>query len=279
MVSVVIAAHNEEASIGACLDGLLSDATEGEFEIIVVPNGCSDQTAEIARARAGVQVIELAKPGKVGALNTGDETATRFPRIYLDGDIVVETDVVRALADALAHPGGPLAAFPARHIDLAGRPVLVRAYYAINNRLPVFRTGLFGRGMIALSQAGRERFDQFPDQQADDLFLDSLFAPSEKREVTSVHTVVAAPRRTKDLVNRLVRVRRGNRAMRATTEGSGTVRESDRWSWLRDVVRPQPWLAPAGLVYAALTVVADVRARLGRNSTVWERDESSREPA
>jgi glycosyltransferase involved in cell wall biosynthesis len=271
VASVVIAAHNEAAVIGACLDALLSDASPGELDVTVVSNGCVDDTATVARSRAGVRVVEVEQPGKVGALNAGDAVASGFPRIYLDADVIASTHVVRALCRALDE--GPLAVFPARRLDLVGRPLAVRAYFAVNNRLPVFREGLFGRGMIALSEEGRRRFGTFPDSQADDLFLDSLFSAAEKSEVSSVGTTVATPLRTRDLVTRLVRVRRANAVLRGATEG---VRRSDRWSWLRDVVLVRPWLAPAGVVYAALTLRAEWQARRDPSSTAWERDDSTR---
>ncbi len=53
-------AHNEAAVIERCLGAILADAPPGTPEIIVVCNGCTDDTA--ARARkfgAGVTVIEL----------------------------------------------------------------------------------------------------------------------------------------------------------------------------------------------------------------------------
>lgn len=278
MTSVVIAAHNEAAVIGACLDALLSDAAPGELDVTVVPNGCTDDTAAVAGRRPCVRVVERAEPGKAGALNAGDAVAVGFPRVYLDADIAVPTDVVRALRDALDGDGTAQAAFPARRLDLRGRPWAVRAYFAINNRLPLFREGLFGRGMIAVSEAGRARFGAFPEQVADDLFLDSVFAAGEKRLVPDVSTTVAAPLRTRDLINRLVRVRRGNASLRraaAAGELESAVRPPARWSWLRDVVLPRPWLAPAGAVYAGMTLVAAARARRGEDG-VWERDESTR---
>ena len=157
-----------------------------------------------------------------------------------------------------------LAAVPRRVVDLRGRPLLVRWYFAINTRLPVFREGLFGRGMIALSEEGRRRFDIFPELVADDLFLDSVFAPHEKIEVESATTIVAAPLRTRDLVRRLVRVRRGNAVMRTagrTQTVAAEVRSANRLSWLTDVVIPHPWLAPEGIAYVGITLTAAVLAR------------------
>jgi hypothetical protein len=173
---------------------------------------------------------------------------------------------------------GLLAAAPGRALDTSGRPLPVRAYYAINRRLPAFRDALYGRGAIVLSERGRARFDAFPALHADDLFLDSLFEVGEKREVTGATAKVATPRRTADLIRRLARVRAGNAAMRTAGMSGGTpagtaVRPSRRSSWLRDVVLRRPWLAPAGAFYAAITLIAERRSR---GATDWGRDESSR---
>jgi glycosyltransferase involved in cell wall biosynthesis len=271
MTSVVIAAHNEAAVLGRCLDALLTAGT-GKLDVTVVANGCTDNTAAVAAARAGVRVVTVPEAGKPGALNAGDRVAVGFPRVYLDADVVLSPDALAALALALADSPKLLAVVPSRSLDLTGRPLLVRAFYAINARLPAYRRGLFGRGAIVLSAAGRARFDTFPEQNADDLFLDSLFADDEKDEVGGATSRVATPTRTRDLVRRLARVRAGNAAMRTTTSG---VRRSARSSWLRDVVVPRPWLAPAAACYVAITLVAAAKARSGAGG--WGRDVSSRQ--
>lgn len=274
MTSVVIAAHNEAAVLARCLDSVLkAPAPDDAPEVIVVPNGCVDDTAEVARRR-GVQVVELDQPGKPAALNAGDALASTFPRIYLDADVVVSPGGIGAIARALADSGAP-AGMPRRQMELRGRTLPVRAYYAIHSRLPAVIHGLYGRGVIALSEAGRARFTQFPDETADDLFLDSLFADSEKLLVGSVTVRVAAPMRTADLVRRLARVRAGNAAMRARAAG---VRRSNRFSWLTDVVFSAPWLAPAAIFYVAITIAAERRGRRMRRDGVvgWAHDRSSR---
>jgi glycosyltransferase involved in cell wall biosynthesis len=264
VTSVIIAAHNEAAVIGRCLDSLLAGADPGEFEVVVAANGCTDPTARVATARPGVLVLDLPDAGKARALNAGDAIASGYPRIYLDADIIIDADGIRALRDALTATPRVLAATARRELDLRGSALLVRAYYAINSRLPAYRNALFGRGVIALSAEGRGRFGDFPDVVADDLFLDSLFAEAEKREAASVTTVIAAPRRTAELVRRLTRVRRGNASLRAVapaTDGSTGVPAVARTSWLRDVALRHPSLMPAAACYAAITILAAVRAR------------------
>jgi len=276
MTSIVIPAHNEGKVIAKSLANLQRDADE--LDIIVVPNGCSDDTAHVARA-ARVKVVEITTPSKAAALNAGDSIAEGFPRVYLDADITLPPGGLKRMVSVFGRPDSPLAAVPARQLDLDGRPLAVRAYFAINSRLPAIQSGLLGRGMIMLSAEGRSRFAEFPLMMADDLFLDSLFSDTEKRTVESVVVTVATPRRTRDLVRRLTRVRRGNAALRtAGREGllSADVRPASRLSWLRDVAAPHPWLIPAALVYLSLTTWAALWAKATPHSQEWGKDESSR---
>jgi glycosyltransferase involved in cell wall biosynthesis len=286
VTSIVIAARNEAAVVGRCLDAVLAGAAPGEFDVTVVANGCTDATALVAAARAGVRVLDLPGPGKVAALNAGDAVAVGYPRIYLDADIVIPAAGVRALCDALAVPGGApgagvLAVTARREVDVSRSSLLVRWYYAINSRLPVFQDALFGRGVIALSAEGRGRFDRFPDVVADDLFLDSLFTAAEKREVGSVSTRVAAPRRVRDLLRCSVRVRRGNASMRAALAAAGSSYGAGRgaaWtSWLREVALRDPALIPAAACYGVITLTACVLARFPQRPGAWGRDDSSRQ--
>jgi glycosyltransferase involved in cell wall biosynthesis len=276
----VIAAHNEENVIGRCLDALRTSGGE-DLDITVVANGCSDATA--ARAdRPGVRVHDLPQPGKAGALNAGDVLAQGFPRLYLDADMTLSGADVRILAETLNKDSSLDACAPRRVINLHNRPLAVRAYFGIQQQLPVYQNGLVGRGAIMLSEAGRARFEEFPNETADDLYLDALFAPHASVVVDTVSNVIEAPYTTRDLLRRLIRVRRGNRQLRqAELSRAGDtapiqVRAADRWSWLRDVVLIRPWWAPAGVVYASLTICAARLARRPVNDATWGRDESTR---
>src|SRR5215813_6453429 len=74
--AVIIPAYNEAAVIKRTLAPLSQAAVEGLIELIVVCNGCADDTADVARSVPGVEVIELEQGSKPAALNAGDEAAT-----------------------------------------------------------------------------------------------------------------------------------------------------------------------------------------------------------
>src|SRR5438270_8573792 len=93
--SIIIPAHNEGAVIEATLHSLLANRVEGELQIIVVANGCTDDTAARARAVDGpIEVIETPVGSKTHALNLGDRAAKFFPRAYLDADVQLSPDAL-----------------------------------------------------------------------------------------------------------------------------------------------------------------------------------------
>src|ERR1700756_5110907 len=104
-VSVIIPARNEEASLGACLESLVSQAGV-EFEIIVVNDHSTDRTGEIAASFPGVRVIEAgALPqgwtGKNNAVTCGAREARGQWLLFTDADTVhLPGSLARALAEA-----------------------------------------------------------------------------------------------------------------------------------------------------------------------------------
>ncbi|WP_462188458.1 glycosyltransferase family 2 protein [Frankia sp. CcWB2] len=280
--SVVIPAYNEAAVIGRCLDRLADGAAPEDLEIVVVANGCSDETARRARDR-GVRCVETAKAGKAAALNLGDAEVTAFPRFYVDADLEVSGADLLRVADVL-RTGPALAASPRLTIHLAGTSRVVRDYYRIWLRLPYVRNGRIG-GVIGVSEQGRACFDRFPDAIADDFFLYHRFAPDERCTVDGTCFVVHPARTARDLVRQKSRVFAGNAQLRAlglapaggpTKGGRGLAGGSV--DWLR-VVRAEPRLLGAAPAYLAVSTVAKVLARrkVRRGDLgTWERDGSSR---
>lgn len=270
--SIVIPAHNEAAIIGNVLRVLVDEAAPGEFEVVVACNGCTDDTARIASGFAGVKVVELAEPSKIAALNAGDDAATAFPRIYLDADIAVSVDSLRAVVDALkcrAPAAAPLPVLNTLHCSQGSR-----AYFEIFSLLGYVKHHSIGAGMYGLSEAGRRRFDKFPDVIGDDAYVYGLFQDEERYNPPGATFTIRAPRTLRAVYRRQVRIALGNLQLKAR----GHQVSSPPPTWLA-VVRANPSLFAAGALYAVVQGFALLEARwLLRTGSfrAWNRDDASR---
>jgi hypothetical protein len=277
--SIVIPAHDEEGGIARCLSSLARPGIE-QVEVVVVANGCTDRTADTARGYARdvprLTVLELPAASKTAALNAGDAACRAFPRIYLDADVLLDGDGVDGLITEL-ETQAPRVASPRVVFDTSGAGVAVRAFYRAYGTLPYVREGLIGLGVYALSEAGRKRFEEFPDVTGDDLFVQRLFGEAERATSSGTFTV-HTPRTLRDLVRVRTRVAQGNAQLARLDAPALSDNETTTGRTLRallDEVRRQPRLAPAAAVYVAVVLAARVQARRTPDRTWW-RDESSR---
>lgn len=86
-IATIIPAYNEEKTIGSVID-VVKDHPRID-EVIVVSDGSRDRTAEIARMRNNVRVIELQEnQGKGGALKVGVDTTDAALLLFLDADLL-----------------------------------------------------------------------------------------------------------------------------------------------------------------------------------------------
>jgi glycosyltransferase involved in cell wall biosynthesis len=279
MITVVIPACNEERVIGRLLAALTDQPVPcpDDLEILVVCNGCTDRTAEVARTFADVQVLTAPEPSKQAAMALGDTVATGFPRIYLDADVVLDRAGALTLAREMLRRG-LAAAGPGRRYDRRGLPWFVRWYYDVWQELPHVRTGLFGRGTVALSREGHQRVRALPPRMSDDLIMSSAFAEGERGIVEEALVTIRPPRTWGDLV------RRRTRAVAGTVEvySSDDDLPTDSRTSVRDLVglmRRRPVLALKMPVFLLVTVVsrrAAARAGDRGQANAWLRDESSR---
>jgi len=140
-VSIIVPARNEEASLGDCLRSLVGQ--DGvSYEIIVVDDGSTDRTREIAESLAGVRVI-AAPPlpagwtGKNNAVIAGAAAARGAWLLFTDADTVhVAGSLARAVAELREH-GAEMLSYSPEQIavtfwEMAVLPVvfaeLARAY-------------------------------------------------------------------------------------------------------------------------------------------------------
>ncbi|HEX3294690.1 MAG TPA: glycosyltransferase family 2 protein [Solirubrobacterales bacterium] len=102
-VSLIIPAHDEEEVIErkvANARGL--DYPADRLEVIVVSDGSSDRTVELARSAGADQVLDLPRGGKVAALNQAVRAATGEILAFSDANSYWRPDALRRLVDRFA---------------------------------------------------------------------------------------------------------------------------------------------------------------------------------
>jgi glycosyltransferase involved in cell wall biosynthesis len=273
-VSIVIPAHNEEAVIAGNLRRLLDGSAPGEFDVIVVANACSDETAKAAASVDGVRVLETPVGGKPNALRLGDEVCETFPRIYLDADVRLNAASVRELVAACAQPG-VLACAPRAELDLAGTGPVVRRVHRVHEALIAPHRALAGVGCYVLTEAGHARVFPMPDVISDDGLVHASFAPDERVVVPAARTVVRPARTVRTYLNRRVRVRRGNRQLAEL--GRGTPESRLTLGSLTALVAGRRVGVLDSGCYLAVLVLDRALTRLRNNrGDAWGSDASSR---
>ena len=277
VASVVVPAHDEAASIARTLRALRTGVGPDDLDVVVVCNGCHDATADVARdADPQARVIEIPMPSKREAVRVGNTVTDVFPRVHLDADIELSGTALLGLVAAVRETGA-MAAAPHRAVPRAGCSPWVRWYYDVWEELPHVQAGLFGRGVVVLSEAGQARIEHLSGLMNDDLAMSEAFGPDERRVVTDAVAVVHPPRTVADLVRRRTRVATGNaQAARLGVRRPGS---QTRLRTLLGLAVSRPGLAARLPVFLGVYLVASVGARRAVRAgdfDTWQRDESSR---
>ncbi len=194
--SVIIPAHNEASLIGQCLESLLTSdpLPEGwQVAILVVANGCTDDTAVKAReytaqtaARGwSLTIFDEVRGGKLNALNIADAAAHGTNRAYLDADVTLDPSFLGQLvktldSDTPRYASGHPALSPARSR-------ITHAYGRFWKFLPFVTSGVPGFGIFAMNATGRARWGRWPDIISDDTFARLSFTTGERMRVDSFY--------------------------------------------------------------------------------------------
>lgn len=148
-VSVIIPAMNEASKISAVIAE--ARAVHSETEVIVVANGCKDQTAAVAE-RMGAKVLSFAEPlGHDVGRSVGAEAAKGRILLFIDSDMVIPSGELRPFVQAvqsgvdvaLNDYTGPIDRQPVHRVILAK--------YTLNSMLG--RSDLRGASMTAVPHA------------------------------------------------------------------------------------------------------------------------------
>ena len=183
--SIIIPANNEEAWIGFCLDALFKSKRVEEAEVIVVANGCTDRTAEVAKRYDvlatelgwGYKVLDLKRGDKLHALNMGEQAAEGRVLIYLDADVRVSDSVIFQMSRVLDKEE-PL--WASGQLQMAAASSVSRAYARFWLKTPFMAGTVPGSGLFGVNRAGRARWDAFPEIISDDMFVRLQFKARER---------------------------------------------------------------------------------------------------
>ena len=100
LVSIVMPVHNGQRFLAAAIDSALGQDYE-PVEVIVVDDGSTDDSADIARARPAVRLIEQPNGGVSAARNAGLAAARGELIAFLDQDDVLMPDKLTTQVAAL----------------------------------------------------------------------------------------------------------------------------------------------------------------------------------
>ena len=246
-LDVVIPARNEQALLPRCLTAVLLDGQTLSLRVIVVLNGCTDNTREIAHewrvafdAEGHDYLLVDSLGGKAAALNAGDAHRRVGPVLYLDADTVIAPGTLPAIVRELDTEVARLVSPSPRVVR--SRSWLTRGFAHVWTGLPAVDGDVIGAGCYAVNSVGRARWMHFPDLVADDAYVRSRFRREERIVLQRGGFFVALPAGLA-LVSTVRRWRQGNRALRLVPA--------------KEMMRHSDPAAPL------LTNVAAVRRRIG----------------
>ena len=175
-VSIVIAARNEEASIGGKLDNLAAlDYPADRLEVLIASDGSEDGTNELVAARAHdrLRLVALPRGGKAATLNAAVAQARGDVLVFSDANSMFAPDAVRRLVAPFADPEVGGVAGDQRYVADGGEAAVAggeRSYWSLDRAIKLAES----RGGHVISATGaiyavrRSLFREVPASSTDD---------------------------------------------------------------------------------------------------------------
>ncbi|MBN1779471.1 MAG: glycosyltransferase family 2 protein [Candidatus Buchananbacteria bacterium] len=104
-ISVIIPAFNAQKTIEQCLNSLFAQSFT-DFEVIVVNDGSTDQTAQVLQKyQTKIKIVNQSNSGAPAARNAGAKLAAGAYLLFCDADIVLKPQALEKMYQALKnHP-------------------------------------------------------------------------------------------------------------------------------------------------------------------------------
>lgn len=272
--SIVIPAYNEESCISTTLHALTKDMKVGEFDIIIVCNGCKDKTAAVAKSVCRhAQVIETNTASKTNALNIGMKKATSETIVFLDADIKTSAAAVRLLLRSLEFTNRDLA-YGKVIFSTSKCSAPVQAFYKAWRLNPYFDGGKVG-GFFAVSKSGLTSLGKFPHLTNDDEYVRRKLAVGSVY-VPAATFAVEPPRTLSSLIKVRSRVYRGNQELSSLQiPVANNQQQANALRFLgRLAGNPGAWAG--AFVFALVATAAHLRNRVRSYDGQWEQDPTAR---
>jgi cellulose synthase/poly-beta-1,6-N-acetylglucosamine synthase-like glycosyltransferase len=196
-LSVVVAAYDEEATIGRRIENLLElGYPPDRLEVIVVADGSDDGTAERAAAFDGVRVLhDAARRGKMAALNRGAAAAGGDVICFTDANNLFAAGTLGALTAPFADPEVGVVAGRKAISDDLGRP-LDRAeglYWRYEARVKAWESAFGSAAGVSgeILALRREAFRPGPEDALVDDYELALQAAEDGWRIVYAHDAVS----------------------------------------------------------------------------------------
>ena len=123
LISVIIPFYNIEGCVGYCLDSVLNQDYQGDYEVICIDDGSTDGTGDAldlyAKKTPALKVHHTDNGGQSRARNYGVQLAAGDYVTFVDGDDVVSPYYLSSLADGLRYGENTMVAGTHRKINFS----------------------------------------------------------------------------------------------------------------------------------------------------------------
>ena len=195
-VELIVAAHDEERVIGRWVEAALAlDYPSERLTIVVACDGCTDATADRARAAGADRVLELGRGGKVAALNAAAGEARGEVLAFSDANAVWTPDALRRLVARLAEPDVAYVCGQVRFTVPAGAPNEEGLYWRYEMAVREMESELGGvtAGNGAINAVRREAYIALEPARGQDISFPFELAKRGSRSVYEAGAVATEP--------------------------------------------------------------------------------------
>lgn len=200
-VSVLIAAHNEEESIGEKVRNVLNlDYPTDLLRVIIASDGSTDCTVDILSACDDdrLTVLDLPRAGKAAALNSGIQHCHGEIVVFSDANSMFAHDAIRKIVRSFADPAVGGVAGDQRYSDSPSRSSTdegERSYWNFDRRMKFWQSqsGNVTSATGAIYAIRRTLFQEIPEGVTDDFITSTSVIAQGYRLVFDVDAAAYEP--------------------------------------------------------------------------------------